>query len=934
MNIRDNEDPMTPRDNNEEGMALLFTLGILALLLVLAMAFASTARMGRKAAANNSELTAARFLAESALQRAMGAMRYYRETGGNQYDNMISHDVSGGANQKTYDWLYHIETVIDGATILDWPNETVSYHEDAPSAIHWQYVDNGRSGSDQRLIGRIAYKVFGSGGKLDPSSCVRHTAAMVGVPAGTAVAESPATEVRNGIHVYEVNIQNLTRSDAVNLPSSDVLKLSSDLIPGGMLCDSERWSDWGNLFSELGISSASKKEKWRSWFDIERPVDTESFWVDSSGDGIEEPSELYHRFNLAREESNPNYPGTEPDNPGWSQLAVDDILSDPVEYSEAAGSFYGKSIKWLKNYANLPVDTFPNAQTKARQIAANLIDYCDNNRAAKTDSTTAPTYTGNDQSPYINEVRIQIDGDVVESPAGTYNLGLTLTTDVEVVNIYDTTDNQNFNLDVILSVSGQYYWGPKNSATPVTFEFKEGDNPIIVNINSVGDRCYATGTSTSNDISEATWTGAPGLGKKINNFKITKLNVKLVDKNTGDFYDFAYMESASGEYDIKANDSDNDRYYYLDYEVNDPRQNLNEGDWALSVSKKSANGTLGIKNSICNPNPGGNKDVEAGAVEPWDVSTAYIRNSYMRSPWEIGFIHRGAAWETLRIYLYNRNDDNDATNNESGEWGVSPAMGISSWQWGDANILDQVKMSGATECFGKINLNSTSSDVLNALVGGIRIGSGGGAMLPNASRTTNNGTDDSEPGALAYGTELTYPAAVNSIAVSATNSIKVPGASAAAGTAFLPYRSRGQVASTITQALSNSASMTTDALKEEVIGKFINLSKASPDTVTIIVLAQTFKDLGGITVYKDLDGDGDTDGNVVENGVDIDGEDSNEDGNYTNDTLPAGCETITTTYGKYDKYAEEILSEQKIMATVIYDQTTQKWRILKYEYIE
>ncbi len=968
---------MRPKSNNEDGIALLFTLGILALLLVMAMAFASSARMGRKAASNNAELTCARFLAESTLQRAMGAMRFYRETGGSQYDNIISHDVSGGVNQKTYDGLYNLGTVIDGAIIYEWP---VPYDPEAADAIHWQYVDNGRSGADKRLIGRIAYKVFGSGGKLDPSACVRHTAAINGVPAGTAVVESPATEVRNGNYVCEINIQNLTRTDYTNLPpgnpslgpNNDVLKLSSNLA-GGQLEDSERWSDWGSLFSLIGIPAVTaadkaKREKWRSWFDIERPADTESFWIDSDGDGIETPSELYHRFNLGREETNPNYPATEPDNPGWSQITVADILTDPVEYSENGGKFYGKGIKWLKNYANLPINTtapagstsFTSAQTRARQIAANLIDYCDNNRAATTDNQDAPTYTGNDQSPYINEIRFQLDSNL-DDPLddGHYSCNVQMVVDLEVVNIYNTTDNKAFDLDAVVSVSGSYQWAPKNAPLGRPF-----DETITIHINPVQNRSYVTGTSAVIDLSEATWLGPQGGVMNIRDFQFTKINVKLVDHSEKDvnlrplFYDYSYVETSSftetGSFKVKVDKNDKQRYYYFDYEVNDPRQNLNEGDWKLTTSKNVAIGTtgaggVGAKNSICNPNPGGNKDVETGAVQPWDVSTAYIRNSGMKSPWEIGFIHRGSEWETLRIYLFNRDDNNNGTNNESGEWGASPNMGISDWAKGDANILDQVKMSGATECFGKINLNSSNDNVLMALIGGIRIGvsplpSSATALpyprLPNASRTKTDGTDDSDPGALSYGSELIYAGVddVNYIAIAATNSIKCPGASAAAGALFLPYKSRAQVATTITQALSSGArfTQTTDALKEEVIGKFINLTKATPDTVTIIVLAQTFRDIGGVTISKDLDGDGvisDGPVTVTESGYDIDGKDSNNDGDYTNDTFTAN-EKIDTQYGRYDQYAEEILSEQKILATVIYDQTTQKWRILKYEYIE
>ncbi|HCE44481.1 MAG TPA: hypothetical protein DET40_13110 [Lentisphaeria bacterium] len=982
------ETNMRRKSKNEEGIALLFTLGMLALLLVMAMAFASTARLGKKAATNNAELTSARYLAESALQRAMGAMRFYRETGGSQYDNMISHDVSGSVNQKTFDWLYNLETLIDGAEIYKWP---APYDPELSDAIHWQYVDNGRpplgdpsydANNPQKIIGRIAYKVFGSGGKLDPSACVRHTTAINGVPAGTAVPEviipAPAlpalptdTAVRNGNYVCEINIQNLTRTDVTNLPAADVVKLSSNLA-GGLLEDSERWSDWGTLFSLMGIPSVTsankaKREKWRSWFDIERPADAEAFWIDSSGDGIEEPSELYHRFNLGREENNPNYPGTEPNNPGWSQLTVDDILSDPVEYSEAGGKYYGKGIKWLNNYANLTAETFPSAQIRAKQIAANLIDYCDNDRAAHTDSTTAPTYTGNDQSPYINEVQLMVDGDVSDPLGnGVYYCNVFLVADVEVVNMYQTTDNKSFNLRAMVTVSGTYGWGPKNSTRTFT------DVVIPLTINAVGDRCYKFGTSAAIDVSDGTWSDSPpawGQIRKIDHFKFTKINVKLTDLDNetvpgnGTFYDYSYIESNSDTVDVKVDSDDNDRYYFFDYQIDDPRQNLNLGDWADADDsnghyhqrhhhhKKESDDTLGARNNsdAYDPNPGGNRDVETGAVEPWDVSTAYIRNSYMRSPWELGFINRGDNWDTLRIYLYNRNDDNDGNNNESGEWGASPSMGISTWDKGDANILDQIKMSGATECFGKINLNTTNNDVLMALIGGIRIGVSPNPnsatvrpypRLPNSSGTTTDGTDDSDPGALSYGSELVYAGVddVNYIAIAATNSIKVPGASAAAGAAFLPYKTRAQVASTITQALSSGArfTQTTDALKEEVIGKFINLTKATPDTVTIIVVAQTLKDVGGgITVNKDLDGDGNIGGIITESGYDIDGKDSNNDGDYTNDPLPNDCEIITDCqFGQYDQYADEILAEQKIMAIVIYDQTTQKWRILRYEYLE
>ncbi len=939
---------MSDNRKNEHGIALLFTLGLLALLLVMAMAFASIAIMQRRTATNNAELTSARLLAESALQRVLGAMRFYRETGGTQYDDIISHDTTSNnpditpatANQKTFDWAYMLDTTVDGARIYEWPSP---YDPDDSAAIHWQYVDNGKSGADKRLIGRFAYKTFGSGCKLDPAACVRHTSATPGVPAGTAVNENGANEIRNGAYGYEINIQNLDKTNTSGfLPAGDVSNMSTDQA-GGLLGDGERWPDWGTYFALLGVGTNAKKQKWRTWFDLDRPADAEAFWIDNSGDGVEEPSELYHRFNIGDRTTAGKT---------WDDLTVGNIVNSSANYS-AEATHEGEGITFLKNYnaagttfATEADNTYSSPAAKINQIAANLIDYCDSNRAATTDNQNAPTYTGNDQAPYINEVRIVPDGEVTEL-AGVYTCSIVLVADVEVVNLYDTTDNKPFNLDAIVTVSGSYQWGPKNEAAPGHLFT---DIPITINISGVGDRSYAVGTSSSVDISDAVWAGAPGLGKKINNFNFTKITVKLIDHDTGDFYDFAYVETASPSVDLKSNDSDHDRYYYFDYQVDDPRQNLNENDWTLSTNKKNPNGTLGPayqpgagpKNSNCNPNPGGNKDVETGAVQPWDVSTAYIRNSYMRSPWELGFIHRAAKWETLRIYQYYY----------SATFGVGPADGITTWANGDAGILDQIKMNNATETFGKINVNSPSGDVLKALLGGIRVGVSPNlnsaaavplSRLPHSpsAAAIAGGYDDSDPGALSYGLELTYSHATASKAI-VTNMAQT-GANSIMNTTgtFKPYKSRAQILRNTSSLLtnyngtySNELTQTNDALKEEIVGKFINLTKASPDTVTIIVLAQAIKDVGGITINKDIDGDGDVDGNVVESSYDIDGKDSNNDGDYMNDTLPAGCETIATEYGRYDQYADEILAEQKIMATVIYDQTTQKWRILRYEYLE
>ena len=100
------------KNDSEKGIALLFTLGILAVLLVLALCFATTSITERKAAANNASLSFARMLAESGVQRAIAALRFYDASSPTAaYDKMYSHETSDVAlNIKTFDWLWKLGT--------------------------------------------------------------------------------------------------------------------------------------------------------------------------------------------------------------------------------------------------------------------------------------------------------------------------------------------------------------------------------------------------------------------------------------------------------------------------------------------------------------------------------------------------------------------------------------------------------------------------------------------------------------------------------------------------------------------------------------------------------------------------------------------------------------------------------------------------------
>jgi Tfp pilus assembly protein PilX len=135
--------------NGEKGIALLFTLGMLTVLLVLAMGFATTSITQRKNAANNVYGTTARLLAESTLERIMGTLQNH-DVSQFTYSHCDAYthpkiSPSDPENWGTSDWLYKIETSETGP---------ISSYGD----MNWEYITvNGK------VIGRVAYVIVSAG---------------------------------------------------------------------------------------------------------------------------------------------------------------------------------------------------------------------------------------------------------------------------------------------------------------------------------------------------------------------------------------------------------------------------------------------------------------------------------------------------------------------------------------------------------------------------------------------------------------------------------------------------------------------------------------------------------------------------------------------------------------------------------------------------
>ena len=760
----------------ENGIAIILTLGILSVIFLLVLAYVNLAIIDRKATDNYNALQQARMSAQSAYQRAIA---------------LVSSELEGGTSGNALDIYTYNNDVTENSDGLDELLETVvegvSYQlkddYNVDSGPHWEYIPEDR-GVDTPIIARFAYCVIADQGRIDPS-------------AAAAVVDAP----RPGRDISELSLKTLDNSWFADAHAT---ALSSPTNGG------TRWNSFDEIFTALSITDESRQDSFRTYFVLENEPDAEALWSDN-GDLQRESSELYHRFNLARTDWD------DMDASGNKIINVDKILSQPLLYNESTASSDIFSILWLKNWGF--DGGFSNVDSCSRQIAANLIDYCDADVEATTDNEDAPGYVGLEKCPYINEVRLQVTGEVAKTgtePPYTYTCSVTINgVDVEVVNMYDVSYN---NMTAEINVIGRYQWKPWNDdGTDTEADFDTSFDPI--NNISVSSKAYSSWTSPSKTISPNSpvfETSNENLPKSINCFQIKKLTVKFIwddpSSTDTDFYDFSYIVDSEYGDDSEIISSDGTaQTLYLDYQINDPRQNLLHTDWEdIGVdtgTDPAVVGTLGNVNDNITPAGGGEADTETGASEPWDVSTAYIRNAPMESPWELGLIHRGQKWQTINLKSYNSSEGMKGGGNDYND--------------GDANILDQIKMTSDNTTYGKININTELKDVLKVLFEKIRVG-----------------TDVDTPESDSTGFEL--------------DSIRAGylADSTLAGSAAAPFYTRAQIlrASDGVSKLYNNdllIGQTTDATQEEIIGKFINLTKAlPPDTYTVIVVAQTIKDIG------------------------------------------------------------------------------------------
>ena len=399
-------------------------------------------------------------------------------------------------------------------------------------------------------------------------------------------------------------------------------------------------------------------------------------------------------------------------------------------------------------------------------------------------------------------------------------------------------------------------------------------------------------------------------------------------------------------------------------EGTDPRANLHWKTWKrknrFGTYPTTPDWTLVMKLDEGNsdtPNAAGtNKDKELASEPAWKgnnadqhISTAFIRNAPMKSPWELGLIHRAAPWQTINLKGACSPDNPSVAitlkDHDPGKlWGAAGTT----YAGGDGGILDQIKMTDGIYSAGKIDLNALSvsnnepkttkeldAELLNMLFVGVTKGQPI-AQIINVSGTDyvrifsdykNPAATADKPVESAKAEKSGSEAPIKKGDI--TNNVKGAFLNSRANSNADEYISRGEFLHKHSTAWRELGNNNTDAAEEEIIGKTINLVDASrgalPEVVTVLIVAQTIRDIGG------------EDGNAVPV-VRL-----NDSGAAISKDCKIGVFDIKTqddedyseaASDKKHLYFDEITGEVKLLATLIRDPLTGKISLRAIEYID
>ncbi|MBR4663620.1 MAG: hypothetical protein IKO93_07080, partial [Lentisphaeria bacterium] len=382
--MKRNLSSVSKKNKKQRGVAVIFTLGILGLLTVMALGFASTALLNNSLSKNVMNNAYARSLAKTlALTQAMYIItdKEIRSNGGFvDYRNVyIWGTDTNSSNHK--DSLWKLDYTDAGVQIYKYEPDKTS--DNPANNVRWQYVKD--TSATPKIIGRYAYVVIPDRGRIDPSINIGRTASN---SSSASLTTEPFSSVSSS--------DNLKKLETLISPPSAKWNSAYNTF---------RWMTFRELLKKASDISNDNDKKFLFQYKGVNPSlamkSPEAYWKE----GI-----LYSRFNMNRSD--------------WTTTMTAEKLCG---VGETLAVFPNKQtfIPWLKEmYSN------SSTQKQALQIAANIIQYqrAEPNSVDVAKSKTvsdqagdwsntdneAPQYAGIGRHPMLNEIgfRVKVKGGV------------------------------------------------------------------------------------------------------------------------------------------------------------------------------------------------------------------------------------------------------------------------------------------------------------------------------------------------------------------------------------------------------------------------------------------------------------------------------------------------------------------------------------------
>ncbi len=933
------------RARREHGIALLFTLCILSMALIVAMIFSSGASTTRKVAAAYVDTSSARILADGIVSRAMMALMQSENASYVCSNYNTSKPKNSNISEYASDWIWKLER----SGLFEFNNGPLRFRNTAYYDVNdsrcpsWEYITTKNAYGDpnnstERIFGRYAYVAIGQNDQLNPNGIGRKGSKYYSdynddvfrkrLGRWTSELDFNFESTRNNWNyegiVNPTNIQSKYSSMSDNWDDIDLF--ANDLAGGGSA-------------TPTGPAALEKQLKMMvdQYFDLNGQGEYNKYRPDGAAIGDLSKHELAsgeeYRFPLIRND--------------WNSIDVNTLRN---------------AIPWFRNAAS---------GINVNQTVANLINYnAPESRQAVSEGdwyNGEVSYTGNKRTPYINEVHAEVtvganlgfpmkEPYTVGDPPNavrkwrlwytdcTFNHEITL--NIETVNIYSNPLSVR-NPIPIGEISYEYLDPLTGAPVPQVIRFDAGSQPWgAPTVTTSGNYTVYTYMIDNGSVGSVTTPKREGYDRpighdadfyqylKVRNIKVSLDRVILQD-NYGNA-DLALMPSqlqtgrTFTEEIVVAGAGDFGKHVWFDTQINDPRYNLARNLWSNPsfTEADDTNATLGAFNSTVNYNKNDPNNFDPGEdPENNKISTAYIRHGQMESLWELGAIHRGAPWQTINLKCASKNGTR-----------------MEAYQNGDGHLLDQIALASSTDratdsMLGLINLNCVASF-------------GGGSApftfkslftnfpvyqtFENLAKSGDSGKvsviqgksiDSEDSDADAYASDLS-----EAVTYALANG-NLPRRTAVFPTSY--PASGSQMDRIIKRNVP-------DAEAEEVFCRVVNLLKWNKQPLkraTILVLAQTIKDVGGNVQLERVLSDKDVD--VWRDS----GFQAYDNSNKKTNPSSVSPTTIRSTYGKrtvdlkqYDNFYDQITGEAKLIVRLEWDESANEnkgaWKVTRKEYAE